>query len=194
MRHLGADHAYVPLLMTAPGIAWVLGYTIAAELGDIARFPSPKKLCGYTGLCPRVYQSGRRDQRGPLAKNGPKYLRWALIEAATHAARHRCDHDHDQATRRRLGRQRGPAVARVQLARNSPRRSGTCSPPRPRSARPGPRQRLWPHDGPQLRWASRTLRSDLILPLRRRYRDEHPTTTGHQVSPDDQPLTSRPSS
>jgi transposase len=28
-----------------------------------------------------------RDVRGPLAKNGPKYLRWALIEAATHAAR-----------------------------------------------------------------------------------------------------------
>jgi transposase len=46
LRHLGADHAYVSLLMTAPGIAWVLGSTIAAELGDIARFPSPKKLCG----------------------------------------------------------------------------------------------------------------------------------------------------
>jgi transposase len=117
LRHLGADHAYVPLLMTAPGIAWVLGYTIAAELGDIARFPSPKKLTGYTGLCPRVYQSGTRDHRGPLAKNGPKYLRWALIEAATHAARHPCYHDHYQATKRRLGRQRGPAVARVEIAR-----------------------------------------------------------------------------
>ena len=57
--------------MTAPGIAWVLGYTIAAEVGDITRFPSPKKLGGDTGLCPRGYQSGRRDQRGPLAKNGP---------------------------------------------------------------------------------------------------------------------------
>src|ERR671918_2661061 len=71
LRRLGADHPDVPLLMTAPGIAWVLGYTIAAELGDITRFPSPKKLVGYTGLCPRVYQSGRRDQRGPLSKNGP---------------------------------------------------------------------------------------------------------------------------
>jgi transposase len=117
LRRLGADHPYVPLLMTAPGIAWVLGYTIAAEVGDIGRFPSPKKLCGYTGLCPRVYQSGDRDHRGPLAKNGPKYLRWALIEAATHAARHPCYRDHYQATRRRLGKQRGPKVARVQVAR-----------------------------------------------------------------------------
>jgi transposase len=117
LRRLGADHPYVPLLMTAPGIAWVLGYTIAAELGDIGRFASPKKLCGYTGLCPRVDQSGGRDHRGPLAKNGPKYLRWALIEAATHAARHPCYHHHYQATKQRLGKQRGPAVARVEIAR-----------------------------------------------------------------------------
>jgi hypothetical protein len=40
--------------MTTPGIGWVLGYTIAAEIGDITRFPSPTKLAGYTGLCPQV--------------------------------------------------------------------------------------------------------------------------------------------
>jgi transposase len=117
LRHLGADHVYVPLLMTAPGIAWVLGSTIAAELGDIGRFASPKKLCGYTGLCPKVYQSGNRDHRGPLAKNGPRYLRWALIEAATHAARHPCYVDHYQQTKTRLGKQRGAKVARVEVAR-----------------------------------------------------------------------------
>jgi transposase len=117
LRRLGADHAHVPLLMSAPGIGWVLGYTIAAEIGDIARFASPKKLCGYTGLCPRVYQSGSRDHRGPLAKNGPRYLRWALLEAATHAARHPCYRDHYQATKTRLGRQRGAKVARVEVAR-----------------------------------------------------------------------------
>ncbi|MGH3112221.1 MAG: transposase, partial [Gaiellaceae bacterium] len=33
----------------------------AAELGDISRFASPRKLAGYSGLCPRVYQSGERD-------------------------------------------------------------------------------------------------------------------------------------
>lgn len=27
---MGADHPYVELLRTVPGIAWVLGYTIAA--------------------------------------------------------------------------------------------------------------------------------------------------------------------
>ncbi len=103
--------------MTVPGIAWVLGYTIAAEIGDIDRFASPKKLVGYTGLCPRVDQSGNHDRRGSLAKNGPKYLRWALIEAATHAATHPAYRDHYQRTKTRLGRQRGTKVARVELAR-----------------------------------------------------------------------------
>lgn len=35
-----------------------------------------------TGLCPRVKQSGATDARGPISKHGPKYLRWALFEAA----------------------------------------------------------------------------------------------------------------
>ena len=44
--------------MSAPGIGWVLAFTIAAEIGEIERFASPEKLTGYTGLCPRVNQSG----------------------------------------------------------------------------------------------------------------------------------------
>jgi transposase len=57
LRRLGADHRHVPLLMSAPGIAWAPGYTIAAEIGDIGPFPSPRKLARHTGLCPRVSQS-----------------------------------------------------------------------------------------------------------------------------------------
>ncbi len=42
---MGADHAYVTLLQTAPGIAWVLGYTVAAEIGDVGvRQPCPRKV------------------------------------------------------------------------------------------------------------------------------------------------------
>lgn len=117
LRRLGTKDPYVPLLMTLPGIGWILAYTIACELGDIDRFSSPKKLCGYTGLCPRVYQSGGADHRGSLTKNGPRYLRWALIEAATTAARHPVYKEHYERTARRLGRQRGKKVARVELAR-----------------------------------------------------------------------------
>lgn len=117
LRRAGAEHRYVPLLMSTPGIGWVLGYTIAAEIGDIGRFSTPKKLVGYTGLCPSVDQSGGHDWRGELAKNGPKYLRWALIEAATHAARHPVYAGRYQRTKTRLGKQRGAKVARVDIAR-----------------------------------------------------------------------------
>ena len=103
--------------MTAPGIGWVLGYTIAAEIGDIARFPTPVKLVSYTGLCPRVKQSGESDLRGPLSKHGPRYLRWALIEAALHASAHPHYTERYQRTKRRLGKQRGPKVAKIELAR-----------------------------------------------------------------------------
>ncbi len=117
LRRAGADHRYVPLLMTAPGIGWVLGYTIAAEIGEISRFSTPTKLVGYTGLCPGVDQSGGHDRRRELAKNGPKYLRWALVEAATHAAHHPVYAARYQRTKTRLGRQRGASVARVDIAR-----------------------------------------------------------------------------
>jgi transposase len=117
LAKLGADHPSMRLLLTVPGIGTVLAYTIASEIGDIARFSSPKKLAGYTGLCPLVRQSGNRDVRGPLAKNGPKYLRWALIEAATHAARHPAYHERYERTKQRLGRQRSAKVARVDIAR-----------------------------------------------------------------------------
>jgi transposase len=117
LRAEGADHPYLPLLITAPGIGWVLGYAIACELGDINRFASPKKLVGYSGLCPTVEQSGDSDRRGPLRKNGPKWLRWALVEATTHACTHPVYRQHYQSTKTRLGKQRGPRVAQITIAR-----------------------------------------------------------------------------
>jgi len=92
-------------------------YQTTGPHGRDDRFDSPSKLCGSTGLCPRVHQSGERDHRGSLAKDGPKYLRWALIEAAVHAASSPVYRDRYQRTAKRLGRQRGKKVARVDIAR-----------------------------------------------------------------------------
>jgi transposase len=117
LRLEGAEHPYVPLLTTIPGVGPILGYAIAAEIGDINRFASWKKLVGYTGLCPKVIQSGESDRRGPLRKNGPKWLRWALIEASTVACRHPLYSELYQATKKRAGKQRGSRVAQVTIAR-----------------------------------------------------------------------------
>ena len=103
--------------MSAPGIGWVLAFTIAAEIGEIERFASPEKLTGYTGLCPRVNQSGDKDRRGPLTKHGPTYLRWALLEATMHALKHPAYAQRYQRNKRRLGKQRGAKVAQIDIAR-----------------------------------------------------------------------------
>jgi len=117
LRQLGADHPYIPLLITCPGIAWILGYTIAAEIGDISRFPTPRKLVGYTGLTPKVEQSGERDRRGPLRKNGPNYLRWALIEAAHTAGRDPRYRPIVERMRARHGKKRGSKIAAIEIGR-----------------------------------------------------------------------------
>jgi len=117
LKASGAEHPYVPLLLTVPGIGWVLAFTIASEIGDINRFASAKKLCGYTGLCPRVNQSGEKDRRGPLTKQGPKYLRWAMLESTTHALRHPAYAERYQRNKKRLGKQRGARVAQIDIAR-----------------------------------------------------------------------------
>ena len=117
LREGHADHPYIPLLMSAPGVGWVLAFTIAAEIGEISRFESPQKLTGYTGLCPRVVQSGDSDRRGPLTKHGPRYLRWAMLEATMHALKHPAYSARYQRNKRRLGKQRGAKVAQIDIAR-----------------------------------------------------------------------------
>jgi transposase len=117
LREGHADHPYIPLLMSAPRIGWVLAFTIAAEIGEIERFAWPEKLAGYTGLCPRVNQSGDKDRRGPLTKHGPTYLRWALLEATMHALKHPAYAQRYQRNKCRLGKQRGAKVAQVDIAR-----------------------------------------------------------------------------
>jgi transposase len=119
LKRQGVDHRYIPLLVTAPGFGWVNAFTVASEIGDIGRFASPTKQCGYTGLCPRVYQPGASDRRGPISKQGSRYLRWALFEAALHACNHPAYRDRYQRTKRRLGRQRGPKVAQIDLSRKA---------------------------------------------------------------------------
>jgi transposase len=56
LRAAGAEHAYVPPPMTAPGIGWVLGYTMAAEIGEITRFRRRRSSWATPG-CARRWTS-----------------------------------------------------------------------------------------------------------------------------------------
>lgn len=78
----------VPRLTTVPGIGIFSALLILAEIGDINRFPSPKKLVSYAGLCPGLHQSGETCYSRSITHQGDKYLRWIMVEAAHHAIRH----------------------------------------------------------------------------------------------------------
>ncbi len=53
-----------------------------AEIGEIDRFPSSKKLQGYAGLVPSTYSSGDSIRHGRITKQGSRWLRWTMIEIA----------------------------------------------------------------------------------------------------------------
>jgi transposase len=78
--------------------------------------PQGRRTPAFVG-CPRVLQSGSTDRRGPISKHGPRYLRWGLFEAAMNACKHPLYKERYQHTKRRLGRQRGPKVAQIDLSR-----------------------------------------------------------------------------
>src|SRR5215207_739650 len=87
LRPLARADERARLLMTIPGVAELLGLTIASEIGDVARFPSARKLVGYSGLNPRIKQSGQSARVWRMSKAGPDTLRWAAVEASQQAWR-----------------------------------------------------------------------------------------------------------
>ena len=70
-------------VLSIPGVGYVLGAILLAEIGNIENFDNPAKLLKFAGLEPSVYESGKyKASDTPMVKRGSKYLRWALLQAA----------------------------------------------------------------------------------------------------------------
>ncbi len=77
------DQDTARLLQTIPGIGPTVAVTVLAEIGTIARFRGAKQFVAFTGLDPRVRQSGTVLNRNTrLTKRGAPELRRALFLAA----------------------------------------------------------------------------------------------------------------
>jgi transposase len=74
--------AVIEALQALRGVAQTTAASIVSELGSLCRFPSPRKLMGYSGLVAREHSSGNRVQRGGITKTGNGHLRRVLVEAA----------------------------------------------------------------------------------------------------------------
>jgi transposase len=87
---------------------------VVAELGEPGRFSRAEQVGAYSGLTSRVRQSGEREHRGAISKEGSPWLRWILVEAAPKVIRK------DEALRRfydRIRKRSGWRRARVAVAR-----------------------------------------------------------------------------
>jgi transposase len=85
IRAMTRENANVKLLKTIPGIGEFFARLIDAEIDDVGRFRSAKKLAAYAGLVPSTYSSGGKTYHGRIIKQGNKWLRWAFVEAVVPA-------------------------------------------------------------------------------------------------------------
>jgi transposase len=101
-------------LLTVPGVGELTAYLLLCEIGDIKRFPVGKKLCNYAGITPVIRESAGHRYEGHITKQGNRYIRWAMVEAAQFAPKQ------DPALLaffERIADRRGRKKARVAIAR-----------------------------------------------------------------------------
>jgi transposase len=82
LRAVDAEFPELRRLRTIPGIGAILAPVIWSEMGRLERFASADAFVNYTGLVPRLYESGEVSIRGGITHQGSAWLRWALVAAA----------------------------------------------------------------------------------------------------------------
>jgi len=88
LKNRCSDNKDIQLLESIIGISFRLALIISTEIGDINRFNDPKELIAFSGLDPKIRQSGHcLNSQGRLTKRGSPHLRTALFIAASVARR-----------------------------------------------------------------------------------------------------------
>jgi transposase len=64
------------------GVQEHVALTMAAEVGDLTRFNTPRQLAAFIGLIPSEYSSGESRRQGGITKAGNGHVRKALVEGA----------------------------------------------------------------------------------------------------------------
>ena len=72
----------VEAIQALRGVELTGAVILIAELGDLTRFDTPRKLMSYLGLTPSEYSSGERRRQGGFTKAGNTHARRALVEGA----------------------------------------------------------------------------------------------------------------
>lgn len=102
------------LLMQQVGVGPVTSLAFVLTLGDVSRFRRGKQVASYLGLIPSEHSSGGHQRMGPISKQGNRFLRMLLVEAAQIAVRYDPEFRNEYLHR---CRSKPKAVAKVAAAR-----------------------------------------------------------------------------
>jgi transposase len=111
-RHARTDPR-VKVLTTLPGVGQFTALVMVAEIGDITRFGSARKLASWAGLTPTVRGSDLSVRHGHISKQGSAWLRWVLNQAAQTAKRS----PEFRATYTAIAKRRGKKIATIAISR-----------------------------------------------------------------------------
>ena len=111
-QHAKADPR-VKTLTTLPGVGQFTALVMLAEIGDITRFPSARKLASWAGLTPTVRGSDLTVRHGHISKQGSAWLRWVLNQAAQTAKRS----PQFAAAYAAIAKRRGKKIATIAISR-----------------------------------------------------------------------------
>jgi transposase len=111
-QHAKADPR-VKILTTLPGVGQFTALVMLAEIGDITRFGSARKLASWAGLTPTVRGSDLTVRHGHISKQGSAWLRWVLNQAAQTAKRS----PEFNSTYAAIAKRRGTKIATIAISR-----------------------------------------------------------------------------
>ena len=87
MKNQVSLHPAGPALLKRQGLGVVTTFGMIAEIGEIERFSSCRRLNSYAGIVPKIHQSDKFFQVGHLSQDCNKHLRHHAICAAQAATR-----------------------------------------------------------------------------------------------------------
>lgn len=122
LRLLARGDRRLVALQTIDGVGPIVACHLLAEIGDARRFRRADQVVRVAGLDPVVLDSAETRRRGKLSKQGSPHLRWALVQAAQHAAikpTNSPDGDHYLALRERIGSQRAAISTARRIAKRA---------------------------------------------------------------------------
>jgi transposase len=115
IKELAQDNQQAQLLTEIPGINYYSALLIVLEIGDIRRFKDHRHFCSYIGIVPSSHRSGEMNYTGRITKEGNKWLRWLIIEAAQKASLHERNPYHRLFVE--MSRNKGSAITKVAIAK-----------------------------------------------------------------------------